>query len=93
MFVEKVEKEMLENVKNIRQNLTRDERTALAEIKKWENNTVRVQNKGSWFVVLNNNDYVHKVEDQINWSSFLQLDHNPTQAFNFKVEKWFRKVD
>ena len=34
MFVEKVKKEMLENVKNIRQNLTRDERNALAEIKK-----------------------------------------------------------
>ena len=38
MFMENVEKELLdlENVKNVRQNLTRDEKNALAEIKKWE---------------------------------------------------------
>ena len=43
MFMENVEKELLdlENVKNVRQNLTRDEKNGLAEIKKWENNTVR----------------------------------------------------
>ena len=34
MFMENVEKELLdlENVKNVRQNLTRDEKNALAEI-------------------------------------------------------------
>ena len=44
MFIENVEKEFFdpENIKNVRQNLTRDEWNALAEIKKWENNTVRV---------------------------------------------------
>ena len=35
--------------------------------------------------------YVRKVEDQINRSSFLQLDHNPTQELDFKVEKWLEK--
>ena len=34
-----------------------------------------------------NEDYGHKVEDQINRSSFVQLDHNPTQESDFKVEK------
>ena len=63
----------------------------MAEIKKWENNTVTVQDKGSGFIVLNNDDYVHKVEDQINWSFFLQLDHNATQEFDFKVEKCLEK--
>ena len=73
MFIEKVEKELFDskNVENVRQNLTRDERNALAEIKKWENNIVRVQDKGAWFVVLKSNDYGHKVEDQINRRSFL----------------------
>ena len=82
MFIEKVEKELFDpgNIKNVRQNLTRDKRNALAEIKKLENNTVRVQGKGSQYVVLNNDDYVHKVED-----------HNPTQEFNFKAEKWLEK--
>ena len=63
----------------------------MAEIKKWEYNTVRVQDKGSRFVVLNNDDYVCKLEEQINRSSFLQLDHNPTQELDFKVEKWLEK--
>ena len=51
MFIEKVEKELCdpENVKTVRQNLTRDERNALAEIKNWENNTARVQDKGLLF--------------------------------------------
>ena len=48
-----------------------DERNALTEIKKWENNTVRVQDKVSWFVVFNNGDYAHKVENQINRNSFI----------------------
>ena len=36
IFIEKVEKELFDskNVENVRQNLTRDERNALAEIKK-----------------------------------------------------------
>ena len=41
------------------------------KLKKWKNDTVRVQGKGSQFVVLNKNDYIHKVEDQINRSSFI----------------------
>ena len=60
----------------------------MAEIKKWENNTVRVQEKGFRFVVLNNDHYVRKVEDQIGRSYFLQLDHNPTQKLDFKIKKW-----
>ena len=38
-----------------------------------------------------NNDYVHKVEDQIKRSFFLKLNHSPTQEFDFKVEKWLGK--
>ena len=53
MFI-KIGKELFdpENAKNVGQNLIRDEKKALAEIKKYENNTVRVQDKGSQFVVL-----------------------------------------
>ena len=58
------------------------------KFEKLENNTVTVHDKGSQFAVLNNNGYVHKVEDQVNRSSFLQLHDNPTQEFDFKVEKW-----
>ena len=41
-----------ENAKNVGQNLIRDEKKVLAEIEKYENDTVRVQDKGSQFVVL-----------------------------------------
>ena len=73
MFVKKVEKELFDpgNFKNVGQNLTIDERNALAEFKKWGNNTVRVQDKGSRFVVLNYDNYIHKVGDKNNRSSFL----------------------
>ena len=89
MFTKKVKKELFEpeKVKKVRQNLTRDERNSQAKIEKLKNHTVRVQDKGSQFVVLNKNDYIHKVEDQINRSSFIQLDYNLTQEFDFKVEK------
>ena len=40
---------------------------------------------------LNNDDYAHKGEDQINRGSFIQLDHNPTQEIDFKIEKWLEK--
>ena len=38
MFIEKAEKELFdpENVKNVRQNLTRDERNALQKLKNWK---------------------------------------------------------
>ena len=61
------------------------------KLKKWGNNADRVQDNGSQFLVLNNDNYVHKVEDQINRSSFLQLGHNPTQEFDFEIEKWLEK--
>ena len=61
MFIEKVEKELFDsgNIKNVIQNLARDETNEMAEIKKWQNNTVRVQDKGSRFAVLNNDDCLY----------------------------------
>ena len=61
------------------------------KLKKWGNNAVRVQDNGSQFLVLNNDNYVHKVEDQISRISFLQLGHNPIQEFDFEIEKWLEK--
>ena len=46
---------------------------------------MRVQDKGSRFVVLDNEDYVKKVKHQINRSSFERLEYDPTKSFNVKV--------
>ena len=42
-----------------------EERTALKEIKTWENCCMRVQGKGLRFVILLNEDYHLKVNTQI----------------------------
>ena len=47
-----------------------------------------VQDKGSRFVVLENEDYVKKVEHQI---SFQRLEYDPTKSFDVKVNTWVEK--
>ena len=47
-----------------------------------------VQDKGSRFVILDNEDYVKKVEHQI---SFQRLEYNPTKSFDVKVNTWVEK--
>ena len=47
-----------------------------------------VQDKGSRFVVLDNEDYVKKVEHQI---SFQRLEYDPTKSFDVKVNTWIEK--
>ena len=60
MFIEKIEKDLFnpENVKKVRHNLSKDEKAALKDIRYWDKNVVRVQDKGSRFVVLDNEDYI-----------------------------------
>ena len=55
------------------------ERKALAELKSAKNTVVRIQNKGSRFVVLTNEDCEKKVAYQIARSSFKVLKNNPSQ--------------
>ena len=51
-----------------------------------------MQGNGSRFVVLDNEDYVKKVEHQINRSFFQRLEYDPINSFEVKVntfeEKW-----
>ena len=42
------------NVKIARSNLSKEEKKALKEIKSWDNRVVRVQDKGSKFIILEN---------------------------------------
>ena len=71
--------------------MSKDEKAALKDIRNWDKNVVRVQDKGSRFVVLNNEDYVKKVEHQINRSSLQRLDYDPTKSFEVKVNTWVEK--
>ena len=59
--------------------LSKEKKAALKDIRNWDKNVVRVQDKGSRFVVLDNEDYIKKVEHQINRSSFQRLEYDPTK--------------
>ena len=44
------------NIQKPRNNLNKNEKLALKEIKSWDDKVIRVQGKGSRFVILSNND-------------------------------------
>ena len=60
-------------------------------MKSWNDKVIRVQDKGSRFVVLDTNSYIEKVEHQINRSSFDKLDADPSPKFKEKVNNWLEK--
>ena len=64
---------------------------ALKEIKTWKNCCVRVQGKGSGFVVISNGEYCKKVNTQIERSSFTQLPYDMTKSFENKVNDFLVK--
>ena len=92
-FIDTIEKQLFEpkNIKRVRSNLTYEERKALAELKSMENTVVRIQDKGSRFALLTNEDYENKVEHQIARSSFKELPSDPSQEFERKVKLWIDK--
>ena len=51
----------------------------------------RLQNKGSRFVVLDNQDNIERIDYQLGRSSFEELDHDPSKSFSEKVKLWIQK--
>ena len=97
LFIEKIEKDIFDTaaVRNVRPNISKEEKEALKEITSWINQTVLVQDKGSRFVILDNNDYEQQIQAQINTSSFNQLEEDPSKNFDIQINnwvlKWYRK--
>ena len=62
-----------------------------------DDKVMRVQDKGLGFVVVNTNNYVKKVEHQINRSSFDELNSDFNSEFKQnvidRIEKWSVKVN
>ena len=53
---------------------------------------IRIQDKGSRFVLLNSTDYVDKMEDYVNDNpSFCTLYDDPTDTFLQRVSTWSQK--
>ena len=93
LFIKSTEKGLFNpnNIKKARNNFNKEEKLALKEMKSWNDKVIRVQDKGSRFVVLDTNSYIEKVEHQINRSSFDKLDADPSPKFKEKVNNWLEK--
>ena len=87
LFIGNLEKDLInpKNVKKFRHNITREEQIALKEIRNWDQQTIRIQDKGSRCVILHNSDYEEKVQHQINRSSFEKISENLNKIYEKKL--------
>ena len=67
VFINNVRKDILEpqNLRTVKDNLTKDERLALRNLKS-SDKVIRIQDKGSRFVILNQEEYQDKMLGQLN---------------------------
>ena len=92
LFIKAMENDLFNpsNIRKPRNNLNKNEKLALKEIKSWDDKVIRVQDKGSRFVVLSNG-YESKVQHQIERSSFTVTDIDYRKDFEEKVNSWISK--
>ncbi|XP_015775349.1 PREDICTED: uncharacterized protein LOC107353542 [Acropora digitifera] len=93
LFLNNVRKDILEprNLRKARDNLTKEERLALRNLKH-SDNIIRIQDKGSRFVTLNRQEYQSKMLGQLNNSLHYDIvDSDPTLDHFEQVKTWGRK--
>ena len=78
-------------MRNVRPNISKEEKEAFKEIRSWNDQTGHVQDKGSHFVILDDNDYDYYIHTQINRSSFKQLGEDPSKKFDIQINNWVLK--
>ena len=61
-----------------RENISKRKQNALKEITSWKDEAIRVEDKDSRFIILENRDYEQKIKFQIERSSFKQLPQDPS---------------
>ena len=92
-FIEFVENDNFksDNYRWIKSNITKEEREALKNIKKDSARSYRIQDKGSRFVILDNDDYIEKIDYQLRRSSFSKLIDDLSDDFETNVIMWIEK--
>ena len=92
-FIELVENDIFkpDNYRRIKSNITKEEREALKNIQRDSTRSYRIQDKGSRFVILDNDDYIEKIDYQLRRSSFIELNDDPSNDFEIKVIMWIEK--
>ena len=93
LFIEAMENDLFNTsyIQKPRNNLNKNEKLALKVIKSWDDKVICVQDKGSRFVVLSNDDYESKVQHQIERSSFTETDIDYSKNFEEKGNSWISK--
>ena len=69
-------------------NISRAENMALCQLRKSKDIGVRLQDKGSRFVILDRKDYINKVESNFRDGSFDILSSDPSLSFYRTVKDW-----
>ena len=81
------------NVKrSVSDNLSKEERKAISEIRTWDNRLVRLQDKGARFVVIDRNQYSDKIVDNMKSVGHRKMTLNdPTEEHMRCVLNWAKK--
>ena len=92
-FIELAENDIFkpDNYRQIKCNITKEEREGLKNIQRDSTRSYRIQDKGSRFVILDNDDYIEKIDYQLRRSSFIELNDDPSNDFEIKVIMWIEK--
>ena len=69
-------------------NLSKSEHKTLHQLRTSKDIVVRLQDKGSKFVILDRTDYIDKVESNFNDSSFDLLPSDPSSSYYQTVRDW-----
>ena len=92
-FIELAENDIFkpDNYRQIKCNITKEEREGLKNIQRDSTRSYRIQDKGSRFVILDNDDYIEKIDYQLRRSSFSESNDNPSNDFEINLIMWIEK--
>jgi hypothetical protein len=73
-------------------NITKDQRQALKELKNMETIIIVPADKGGKTVIMNRKDYIQKIEDKLNDTNTYEVVKNPTKNVKKKISKLTNKL-
>ena len=94
LFLANVRRDLInpENIRQARDNLSKRERVALKELRNDSNVVIRIQDKGSRFVLIDGKEYEEKMFGQLNNQlHYKTLQSDPTSKHLASVDSWCSK--
>ena len=80
-----------DNYRRIEGNITKEEKEALKNVEGDSARSYRIQDKGLQFAILDNDDYIGRVDYQIWGNFFSELNDDPSNDFDINVIIWIEK--